>query len=131
MKYKWALFLLITPLLLGATPNRAVVQTVNPSTPRIGPFQFYQDDVESHIALKSTLTKSTVIYEKVMYKDMNTNQTRTDTLTAHTIGAGATVRVPITIPTSKYFGFGGMRMAIGVFRASDDYEYKTVSSIIY
>ena len=72
MKYKYSLFLFLTPLLIGAVPNKAIVQTMTISSPRYGPYEVYQDDVESEFAVASTVSKKTVVYEKVVFKDLVT-----------------------------------------------------------
>ncbi len=131
MKYKKSLFLLVTPLLMGSVTTKAVVQTMTISSPRYGPYEVYQDDVSTEFAVLSTVSDKTVIYEKVIFKDMKTNQSRTVTCAEHTIKFLSTAKIPITIPTSQFFGSGGMRITITVYRSSDDYKYNSVNCVIY
>ena len=131
MKSKFILLLSVAPLLISAAPSKAIVPTMNISSPQYGPYEVYQDDVETEFAVLSTINSNVLVYEKVAFKDMNKNQTRTITCPVHQMKYLSVAKIPITIPTSKYFGTGGMRISIAVFRSGDDYQYKSVNGIIY
>ena len=129
MKSKKGLFLLVTPLLLGATPK--ATRTIVPSTSRIGPFEVFQDDVTSTYTITSTLLKKATVYEKINFRDIYSGSVFNYTSSSHTINANSKLSFPFTIPTSGQMGLHGMKMSIGVYNAEDDSKYQSFTTTIY
>lgn len=131
MKFKHLLYLLMSPFLMGLSIDGPIVQEINISSPRYGPYEIYQDDVQTDFSVKSTYIKGVNVYERVIFEDIDTNQSRTITFPTHLITYLKTTKIPITIPTSGFFGKEGMRITITVFKAADNFQYKTAALIIY
>ena len=129
MKPKNLLQLLIVPLLIGATPiNPSTRVTI--STNQIGPYDLYQDDVESSYLVSTNSTRKISVYERIMFNDLKTDNTRYITTSSHTISSSKTVTMSLNIPTSEFMGPNGMQILITVYNASSNEQYTSDGCII-
>lgn len=131
MKSKNGLFLIITPLLMGVAPNNAAIQTVTISSPVFGPYEVYCANKNAAIAVKSGINKKTLVYEKIIFKDLAKDTSRTMTFAEHYIEKGKSYPIPFVMPLNDYLGRSGMNMTVQVFRSEDNVRIKNVSATIY
>ena len=116
---------------MGISPSNKIIETVTPSSSQIGPFDVYQDDVESTYSIMSTLPKRTMVYERLTFKDVKTGNERTITSSSHYISSNSHLTFPYTIPTSEFMGRLGMRITISAFNALDNTAYQSFGLIVY
>ena len=132
MKYRKFLLLLITPLLMGvASKDTKAIQTIKLSSPSIGPFEQYQEDVATFYTLTSTYTKASLVYERILFTNISTGSERNVKTANHSVPARASTRVDLVIPTSEFMGPSGMAISISLYDGRDDSLIRSHRLAIY
>lgn len=132
MKFRRFLLLLIAPLLMGVSSRDIKAsQTVIPSSPQIGPFEVYQENVMATYTLTSTFTKGTPTYERINYLDIATGNERNTKSAAHTVPARSTLTLTFEVPTQEFLGPSGMRITITVYNSKEQTAYRSYQLIVY
>ena len=131
MKHKGLLSLVITPLLMGATPSPTSSGTIIPSSELIGPFEKYQSDKSARFLLQSTLSERVNVMARLFFYDIKTKNSKVVTSAVQTIPAKGSSSFNVTIPISKYLGPLGMEITLEVTNIVSSEKYCSYTRTIY